>query len=240
MIAFAGGTMLNIFKLTNEKFISILRRRGAIIGENTVFFSPENTHFDINKAFLIKIGNYCKITSGVTIIAHDYSRSVARRVFKENVGGSAPVTIGDNCFIGMNSIIMMGTEIGDNCIIGAGSVVKGNFPQNSVIAGNPARLICSLDEYFLKRKSKCISEAVACVKHIYENTGKMPTVRQMGDGFAWLYLPRTQQIADEYPWLFELSADDKQSVKKDFLDTKPEFKSFEDFLNYAKKALNIE
>ncbi len=52
-----------------------------------------------------------------------------------------PVSIGKNCFIGMNSIILKGTVIGDNSIVGAGSVVSGNFPGNVVIAGNPARII---------------------------------------------------------------------------------------------------
>ncbi len=52
-----------------------------------------------------------------------------------------PVSIGKNCFIGMNSIILKGTVIGDNSIVGAGSVVSGHFPENVVIAGNPARII---------------------------------------------------------------------------------------------------
>ena len=52
-----------------------------------------------------------------------------------------PVSIGENCFIGMNSIILKGTVIGNNSIVGAGSVVCGCFPDNVVIAGNPAKII---------------------------------------------------------------------------------------------------
>jgi len=52
-----------------------------------------------------------------------------------------PVIIGENVFIGCNSIIVKGTRIGDNCIIGAGSVVHGEFPDNCTIAGNPATII---------------------------------------------------------------------------------------------------
>lgn len=232
--------MFGFLRMSNEKYIQKLRRHGAVIGNNTVFFSPKNTVFDYGKAFLIKIGDCCKITSGVTIIAHDYSRSVARYKYKENIGGCAPIVIGNNCFIGINAVIMMGTSIGNNCIIGAGAVVKGTFPENSVIAGNPARVICSLDEYVTKRKSAVLREALLCVKHIYETSGKMPTVRQMGDGYAWLYLPHTVRTIEQYPFLLELAADDPKKIKQDFLDTSPMFESFDAFLTYAIEELRLK
>ena len=59
---------------------------------------------------------------------------------------SAPVSIGDGAFIGMHSIVLKGASIGENSVVGAGSVVSGAFPANSVIAGNPARVVRSLDE----------------------------------------------------------------------------------------------
>ncbi len=52
-----------------------------------------------------------------------------------------PIIIGDRCFIGANSIILKGTALGKNCVVGAGSVVHGEFPDNVVLAGNPARII---------------------------------------------------------------------------------------------------
>lgn len=56
-----------------------------------------------------------------------------------------PIVIGDNVWIGLNAIIPKGTEIGDNCIVSAGTVVKGKFPANSVITGNPAKVVKTLD-----------------------------------------------------------------------------------------------
>lgn len=53
----------------------------------------------------------------------------------------------------MNSIILCGTQIGNNVIIGANSVVSGEYPDDCVIAGNPAKIICTLDE-FRKREKK--------------------------------------------------------------------------------------
>ncbi len=55
------------------------------------------------------------------------------------IGGD--ITIGDNVWIGANAIILPGVNIGSNCVIGAGSIVTHNIPENSVAAGNPARVI---------------------------------------------------------------------------------------------------
>lgn len=58
---------------------------------------------------------------------------------------SKEVTIGKNCFIGCNTIILKGTVLGDGCVVGAGAVVCGQFDNNSVIAGNPGRVIRLLE-----------------------------------------------------------------------------------------------
>lgn len=222
-------------KLVRVSFAEKCRQYGALIGKDVVFFAPETITFDFGRAYLIQIGDCCKFTSGNVILAHDYSKSVTRIAYGDNVGGLAPVRIGNNCFFGINAIVLMGTSIGDNCIIGAGSVVKGVFPSNCVIAGNPAKVICSLEEYYERRKAKAISEAVACVKHIYNTTGRMPTIKQMGNGHAWLYLPRTKQAVEQYSYFFELSGDNRSDVIQSFLESSPAFSSFEAFLTYCEE-----
>ena len=62
---------------------------------------------------------------------------------KEKIG-TRPIEIGKNCFIGCNALILKGTRLGDNCVVGAGAVVCGEFEADSVIAGNPARVIRKL------------------------------------------------------------------------------------------------
>lgn len=218
---------------SSEEFIQDLKRGGCTVGEGTFFFNPRETFIDNVKPWLISIGSYCKITARVTILAHDYSRSVVRYSLHENIAGSLPVYIGNNVFIGMGATILMGADIGDNCIIGAGSVVKGTIPPNSVVAGNPARVICNLDEYARKRRSRCVEEAVKCVKHSLETRNRVPTIKEMGDGFAWLYLPRSEETLKAYPEFFNLSGDDKYMIEKDFMESHGKWKNYEDFVEYV-------
>lgn len=71
---------------------------------------------------------------------------------------SANVRIGNRVFIGASAIVLPGVTIGDNVIIGAGSVVTKDIPSNSVAAGNPARVICSIDKYVEKERKKMNEE----------------------------------------------------------------------------------
>lgn len=94
----------------------------------------------------ITIGAHTIIGANCKIIDNDmHSLDVEERnhdIFDNLV--CKDVTIGDSVFVGCNCIILKGTQIGDRCVIGAGSVVSGAFPPDSVIAGNPARVIRSL------------------------------------------------------------------------------------------------
>lgn len=88
----------------------------------------------------IIIGENCVIASGVNIIdsnGHDlYSgnRTNGRDIPKD-------IVIGNNVWIGINSIILKGSVLGDNCVVSAGSVVKGVYDANSLIMGNPAEVV---------------------------------------------------------------------------------------------------
>lgn len=99
----------------------------------------------INGAYIhaqkrILIGNNCVIAAGVNIID-----SNGHETYSENrtIGRDMPsdIIIGNNVWLGLNAIILKGSEIGDNCVVGAGSVVKGKFPSNVIIVGNPAKIV---------------------------------------------------------------------------------------------------
>ena len=63
------------------------------------------------------------------------------------------ISIGNISFIGARATLLPGTEIGDNCIIGACSVVKGKIPSNSIVIGNPAKIVATTSEWLDKKGS---------------------------------------------------------------------------------------
>lgn len=87
------------------------------------------------------------ISTKVIVLTHDWSFLKRNKIKTTNLNQYAfkPVIIGENSFIGAGAIILPGSIIGKNCIIGAGAVVKGNIPENSVVVGNPSKIIGSTE-----------------------------------------------------------------------------------------------
>ena len=82
-------------------------------------------------------------------VTHDGGTLLFRR-FVPDLEITKPIVVGDNVYIGTNSIILPGVTIGSNVVIGAGSVVSKDIPDGVVVAGAPARVIKTTDEYFKK------------------------------------------------------------------------------------------
>ncbi len=134
----------------NKSKISYLRKRGCKIGETTRF-SGSLPH--IGEPYLVEIGEDCLISGNVYFYTHDGGVKVLNSLgfFKDKMMDKmGRIKIGNNCFIGNGASILMGVSIGDNCIIGANSVVTKSIPNNSVVAGMPARVICTVEDYYEK------------------------------------------------------------------------------------------
>lgn len=128
---------LEIIKRSDDlKKTNYLRKMGMKVGEkchfNSMSFSTE--------PYLIELGDKVVVSGGCDFVTHDG----AVRCFRDEINDAdifGRIIIGNNVFIGINSTILPNTYIGDNCIVGAGSVVRGKFPENSVIIGNPAKAV---------------------------------------------------------------------------------------------------
>ncbi len=126
-------------------FIHWLRQRGVRVSGAPIYIAP-TVFFDGTDLSLIVIGDKAVISSHVSLLTHDFSLArvrdaIEQRTIFPEVAIVRPIVIGDNCFIGRSSILMPGTELGANCLVGAGSVVRGKFPANSIIVGNPASVV---------------------------------------------------------------------------------------------------
>lgn len=109
------------------------------IGNNCLI---NNVNFS-TEPYLIEIGNHVAIAAGTDFITHDGAVWCFRdEIINADVFGK--IKIGSNVFIGNNCTILPNTVIGDNSIVGAGSIVRGQFPGNSVIIGNPAKVVLSM------------------------------------------------------------------------------------------------
>ena len=145
-----------IYRLRGEVDTKSLIKLGLTVGAN--FKRNEHCIIDQSHCWLIKIGDNVTLAPKVHILAHD-----ASMWFETGYTRIAPVNIGNNVFIGAGSIILPGITIGDNVVIGAGSIVTKSIENNTVVAGNPAKIISTYKEFINKNKeliriSPCFDE----------------------------------------------------------------------------------
>lgn len=142
-----------LFLRTNKKQIDYYRNLGVEIGEGVIFLSDESSFG--SEPYLVSIGNNCLVSGGANFLTHDGGMWVLNNMgLKKKADKFGQIKIGNNVFIGLNVIVMPGVEIGDNCVIGTGSIVTKNVDSESVVAGVPARRICSIYEYNNKNQEK--------------------------------------------------------------------------------------
>ena len=122
-------------------------KRGLKIGKD--FKRMSGVIIDPSHCYHITIGDNVTLAPRVHILAHDASTYIF--IGKTR---AANVTIGNDVFIGASSTVLPGVHIGNRVIIGAGSIVTHDIPDNSVAVGNPAKVVCSVDEYLAKEKAK--------------------------------------------------------------------------------------
>jgi len=162
------GLRANLYQIRRERRWQYLRSRGMRLG--TDVWLPDTTWIDPDYCFLITIGDHCGFGSDCHILAHD-----AQMDEFLDAGRIGRVVIHESCHIGTRTVILPGVEIGPRTIVGANSTVTGSLPPDTVCTGNPARVICSLDDYLSKHRNKIAKSAT----FPYENTALSQKMREM-------------------------------------------------------------
>ena len=136
----------NSVGLLQPCFFNVYASGSRIVIGNNVGISGST----INASTSVTIGDNTIIGSGCLITDTDSHPILAEHRLLPYGGGqytkSKPITIGKNVFIGARSIIMKGVTIGDGAVVGAGSVVTKDVPANTIVAGNPAKVVKTIDQ----------------------------------------------------------------------------------------------
>lgn len=129
-----------VFGGRNPEIINnYFRKQGVRIGDRTHIFS----NISNGEPYLISIGDDVTISNNVSFITHDAS---IRHYIENKTDVFGKIVIGNNCFIGMSSVILPGVQIADNCVIGAGSVVTKSIKEKGTVwGGNPAKQITTVE-----------------------------------------------------------------------------------------------
>lgn len=137
--------------------VAYLRSLGVRIGKGVSIYTTINEFG--TEPWLIEIGNNVTIAGGVRFINHDG----ASRLFRDQIPNMNPfgnrfgkIFVHHNSFIGHSSLILPDVEIGPHSVVGAGSVVTKSVPPKTVVAGNPARFLFSIEEYILRYQQKML------------------------------------------------------------------------------------
>lgn len=128
------------------------RKIGVNLGENVHIYGKITWS---TEPWIITIGNNVHITDGVKFVTHDGGTLLFRSQIPD-LEITKPIVVGDNVYFGNNVIVLPGVTIGSNVVIGAGAIVTKDIPDNSVVAGIPAKVIKTTDEYLEKIKSESL------------------------------------------------------------------------------------
>lgn len=219
-------------RYNSESYINYLKEIGVQIGDRTTIFDPRSTIIDETRPWMIKIGNDVQITAGVTILTHGYDWSVLKGVYGEILGSSGMVEIENNVFIGMHTTILKGVHIGSNVIIGANSLINRDIPNNCVVAGNPCKIIMSLEDYYEKRKAAQIKEATELVSSYRDRKHKEPDEAVLRE-FFWLFADDPDTLPEIWGIMNQLVGNENFS-KEVMKQHKKKYNNMSEFLDSIK------
>lgn len=172
------------WKIRGEIPTEHLIKNGLKVGKN--FNRQNECIIDHSHCWLISIGDNVTLAPRVHILAHDASTKMFLGYAK--IGR---VDIGNNVFIGSGATILPGVKIGDNVIIGSGSIINKDIEPGYVVAGNPAKKICTIEEYLNKNrelmKVRPVYENEWTIREEINDSKKEQMKKDLLDGIGYIY-----------------------------------------------------
>jgi maltose O-acetyltransferase len=153
-------SILDIFN--QQLYMKIYRRvliRNGVVVRGMPIYIHHSVAFDAHSPGAITLGDGCAISGEVKLLTHDFSMNVIHQMrsgpeSNDDIVLRAPIVVGDYAGIGIGAIIMPGVTIGRGSIVGSGAVVTKDVPEGVVVGGNPAKVICSVDDWWNKSRDK--------------------------------------------------------------------------------------
>lgn len=228
------------YRSSQEAYVEYLKKCGVKVGSHLEIFNPRQTVIETLNPHLLEIGNCVSMTGPVTILCHDYSVCVLKNWANgEILGKQRKTTIGNNVFLGWGCCVLPGSYIGDNTIIGAYAVVSGKLEPDSVYAGNPAKRICSISEYYEKIKNRQLHDAIIIYKQYLRRNKKKPPVGIFHEYFFLFCGGDYNSLQEEFKMKFSDHGSFEKSISY-FEQHSPVFSSYEEFCTFAESKIMEE
>lgn len=216
-----------------SEYIETLRRKGVKIGEGTIVNDYRDILIDYSRPELVEIGKHVFLHSGTKILTHDWASWCFVESDDKFYPSHAKVTLGNNIWLGENVTICKGVSIGDNCIIGIGSIVTKPIPSGSVAVGVPAKVVGTYQDYMKKRSKLYVDEAIEYANAILDS-GREPLVEDFYDDYP-CFVDRTNYKEYNYPYDRVFAPPSFDSWLKTHNKV---FDGFDEFISYVKQRRN--
>lgn len=193
-------------KRNSQSYIKYLRSKGVKIGEDCQIRGQRTFGIDLQRAHLITIGDHVMFHFNNHLICHDGVAQLFREKYHDYLPSNGHITIGNNVKFARNVTVLKGVTIGDNCFIGFGATVTHDIPANSVAVGTPAKVICSIDDYYERRKTEALQESFEFARGIVSRYHRRPVPEDFTESFVWFVNGKDMDKYPKIPFKHQLGA----------------------------------